>query len=150
MGRDAWRVDPTANLSRWDDYDDYKQSRADELGLSGVVEWDWHDPNWWIASWIDPIAAEYGWTPAILGGMDLPTLWKYKTAIDRRKDREGYIAWLDQENAKAESGEKIHKNSNRPAGMSKKEWADILAWSNENADNFKEFMLKYAGYVPGQ
>lgn len=150
MGRPAWGRDHTADYARWADYEEYKLTRADDLGITKGFSWDWHDPQWWADEWVDPIASEYGWAPDVIGRLDLPTLWRYKQSISRRRDREGYASWVDYDkNAQETDNPSCKSRGGRPPGLSRKEWEEVLDWAYANSTNYAQFIRQYAGYVPG-
>ena len=137
MARSAWEYPHLSGYEFWEDYEDYKESRAEGLGVSGGAGFCWWDQQWWYDEWIDLLAEEYGFGFREIQSLNLVEAFRLKTAINRRKDRTGYVEWRALEDA--QSGE------DKPTKDRKSK--RILKQAYASAENFSAYIRGHCGYA---
>ena len=135
MARSSWEYSHLSGYEFWEDYGDYKDVQQEDLGIGESAGFCWWDPQWWYDEWIDPIAVEYGFPDTEIRSFNIVTAYRYKTSIQRRKDKAGYIDWRSAEKNKEESSTDHKRRSKR-----------VLRWAHASAENFSKYIRGYCGY----
>jgi hypothetical protein len=136
VARSAWDYPHTRGFEHWEDYCEYKESRAEDYGISGGAGICWWDSQWWYDEWIDVIASEYGYGFREILRLNFVEAYRLRQSANRRKEKSGYVDWCVSESVKSD------KDKDDSSRKSKK----ILKWAYESAENFSKYIRGYCGY----